>query len=107
MKHWSTVPVLAFAAVLLASVSLDSFADEHRDARDGLRTLAFLTHSKSASARSGVTLVRDRHWHFVGCANSHRHCHHLADHAGYHHATVRYDEHSCHHHPHLACYAWN
>lgn len=98
--------LLLVAIAIMSVAATNNVAWGEDNAAKSTKT-AFLSVGKIGPSRSAVTPVADRHWHFMGCARSHRHCHHLADHAGYHHATVRHDHDRCHHHPHLACYAWN
>ncbi len=57
------------------------------------------------------TYILAEHEHHVqkvllGCTASHDTCHHEASSHGYRHATLKYNEHVCTHHPHMACYAW-
>ncbi len=59
------------------------------------------------SSPAGVVKMAHSRWRFLGCRRSHHSCHHLAARHGYHHATLRYNSRLCHHHPHLACFAWN
>ena len=44
---------------------------------------------------------------FLGCVNFPDQCHHVSEHAGFHHYTLQHDHDTCPDHPHLACYGYN
>ncbi len=102
---------ILFAIALVLTSAVAALADDSvlqsSNGSASATQVALMSLANTSRMPQGITRVRDSHSHFVGCARSHKHCHHLASHKGYHHASVQYDEERCHHHPHLACYAWN
>lgn len=106
------IVLLAVFSITGNSRAEDFFQRTDRDAiyAGGQKTIRLLDLGSSTHRLSATPVGHNshhRHWHFVGCVNSHHACeHHVADH-GYHHHRVRYDHHRCHHEPHLACFGRN
>ena len=111
MKHVKPCPSVqisyltrSFFSVLFALFFTTAAYSQNQEGRKSLELLRSLSPSSVQNEMSLIP-VNDMHWVFLGCVRSLDHCHHAAEGNRYHHYRVEEDHHTCHHEPHLACYA--